>query len=171
MNEQDLKRTLQSLSLAKHKILLKSTKTREIEEDCTFRFNSAFTSPLSKIKLLQISSTSSSSSHSNAIGSNQEGGGVPSTTMIGMVSSTGNMMETDLEAKETMSRIEEERKYTIEAAIVRVMKSRKKMNHSALVSEVIKVLNSRFTPSMDMVKRRIEGLMEREYLARDSKDR
>ena len=44
--------------------------------------------------------------------------------------------ESDPERKETRQKVDDDRKHEIEAAIVRIMKSRKKMQHNVLVSEV-----------------------------------
>ncbi len=40
------------------------------------------------------------------------------------------------------------------------------MPHQQLYSEVISQLASRFRPDITMVKKRVEGLIEREYLER-----
>ncbi|XP_050527611.1 cullin-3 [Daktulosphaira vitifoliae] len=79
--------------------------------------------------------------------------------------------DTEPERKETRSKVDEDRKHEIEAAIVRIMKSRKKMTHNSLVMEVMEQLKSRFLPSPVIIKKRIEGLIEREYLARSPEDR
>ncbi|KAJ3011036.1 Cullin-3 [Thoreauomyces humboldtii] len=149
----DLKRTLQSLALGKHKILHKSTKGKDILPTDVFKVNTAFTSPLHKIRIQQISATA-------AAGGGGGGGG-----------GGANAMETDLERTETMEKIEETRKHQLEACIVRIMKARKRMEHNLLVAEVIKQTAARFTPSPPLVKKRIEGLIEREYLERDKTDR
>jgi cullin 3 len=44
--------------------------------------------------------------------------------------------ESEPERKETRSKVDEDRKHEIEAAIVRIMKARKRMSHSSLVAEV-----------------------------------
>lgn len=44
--------------------------------------------------------------------------------------------ELDLERKETRQKVDDGRKHEIEAAIVRIMKSRKKLQHNVLVAEV-----------------------------------
>ncbi|KAL7747279.1 hypothetical protein RI367_007333 [Sorochytrium milnesiophthora] len=80
--------------------------------------------------------------------------------------SSGNRAETEDERRDTQTKVDEERHQIAEAAIVRVMKSRKTMQHNELVAEVIKQLRSRFAPSPAMIKKRIEGLIEREYLER-----
>lgn len=79
--------------------------------------------------------------------------------------------ESEPERKETRTRVDEDRKHEIEAAIVRIMKSRKKRQHNVLVAEVTEQLKSRFLPSPVVIKKRIESLIEREYLARTSDDR
>lgn len=64
----------------------------------------------------------------------------------------------------------EDRKYAIEAAIVRIMKARKTMAHIKLVEEVQRQLMVYFKPEPKIIKRRIEDLITREYLERDDKD-
>ncbi|ENN76322.1 hypothetical protein D910_04372 [Dendroctonus ponderosae] len=79
--------------------------------------------------------------------------------------------ESEPERRETRNKVDEDRKHEIEAAIVRIMKSRKRMPHNILVTEVTDQLRSRFLPSPVIIKKRIEGLIEREYLARTPEDR
>ncbi|TSY27757.1 Cullin-3 [Bagarius yarrelli] len=79
--------------------------------------------------------------------------------------------ESDPERRETRQKVDDDRKHEIEAAIVRIMKSRKKMQHNVLVLEVTEQLKARFLPSPVVIKKRIEGLIEREYLARTPEDR
>ncbi|GAB6020164.1 Cullin-3 [Chamberlinius hualienensis] len=79
--------------------------------------------------------------------------------------------ESEPERKETRNKVDEDRKHEIEAAIVRIMKARRKMQHNVLVAEVTEQLRSRFLPSPVLIKKRIEGLIEREYLARTPEDR
>ncbi|KAK0060948.1 cullin-3-B [Biomphalaria pfeifferi] len=57
------------------------------------------------------------------------------------------------------------------AALVRIMKARKKLQHNSLVAECTEMLKPRFLPSPVVIKKRIEGLIEREYLARAPEDR
>jgi cullin 1 len=70
-----------------------------------------------------------------------------------------------LESSHNAKKIEEDRTHTIEAAIVRIMKTRKEMQHSLLISEVVQQLIF-FKPAPKAVKRCIENLIDREYLER-----
>jgi len=71
---------------------------------------------------------------------------------------------------ETQERVNENRKYVIEAAIVRIMKARKQLRFHELVNETVKILTNLFVPDVKIVKKRIEDLMVRAYLARDEND-
>ncbi|KAI9824865.1 MAG: Cullin-3 [Thelocarpon impressellum] len=84
---------------------------------------------------------------------------------VGVVAG-GNKVEGEKERKETEKKNDEMRRGVIEAAIVRIMKQRKELPHQNLYSEVISQLASRFMPDVNMVKTRVEGLIEREYLER-----
>ncbi|KDQ59266.1 hypothetical protein JAAARDRAFT_33992 [Jaapia argillacea MUCL 33604] len=82
------------------------------------------------------------------------------------ISTVAAKVENTEERKETRDRIEEERKHQTEACIVRIMKDRKHMTHNDLVNEVTRQLSSRFQPNPLNIKKRIEGLIDREYLER-----
>ncbi|KAL4784314.1 Cullin [Aspergillus varians] len=84
---------------------------------------------------------------------------------IGVVSG-GNKVENQDQRKDTEKKMNDERGASIEAAVVRIMKQRKKLIHSNLISEVLSQLSARFVPDVNMVKRRIESLIDREYLER-----
>jgi len=79
--------------------------------------------------------------------------------------------ESEPEKQETRQRVEEDRKPQIEAAIVRIMKSRRVLDHNSIVAEVTKQLQARFLPNPVVIKKRIESLIEREFLERDKVDR
>uniref|UniRef100_A0A914QGD4 Cullin protein neddylation domain-containing protein n=1 Tax=Panagrolaimus davidi TaxID=227884 RepID=A0A914QGD4_9BILA len=72
--------------------------------------------------------------------------------------------------EEILLEINDDRKHEIEAAIIRIMKSRQKLIHNELITEVTKLLQSRFLPDPMVIKKRVEALNEREYLKRDEND-
>lgn len=72
---------------------------------------------------------------------------------------------------ETRQKVEEDRKPQIEAAVVRIMKARRVADHHTIVAEVTRQLSDRFLPNPTVVKKRIENLIEREFLERDATDR
>lgn len=57
-----------------------------------------------------------------------------------------------LEDEKIQTSIEQGRQHEVEAAIVRIMKSRKVMDHQLLLSEVITQVTSRFTPTVSLIK-------------------
>lgn len=79
--------------------------------------------------------------------------------------------ETESEKKETIARVEDNRKYEIEAAIVRIMKERKTLSFNNLVTEVTGQLKSRFLPEPLLIKKQIDALIDRDYIARSQNDR
>ncbi len=91
-----------------------------------------------------------------------------------------------LEDASNNKRVEEDRSVTIEAAVVRIMKvylftktnldqfiyyfifqARKQLSHQQLTAEVLAQL-AFFKPDPKSVKKRIESLIDREYLERDA---
>jgi cullin 3 len=152
----DLQRVLTVLSvIPKAKVLNKDPATKQVKAGDRFSFNEEFTSKSVKIK-------------------------APTITGV-------NKVEGEEERKDTENRNDEMRGGVIEAAIVRIMKyallhalyklfksyaltivsrQRKELAHQQLTSEVISQLAGRFRPDMGMVKKKVESLIEREYLER-----
>lgn len=66
------------------------------------------------------------------------------------------------------SQVLQDRQYQIDAAIVRIMKTRKSLSHKLLIQEVLQQL--KFPLRAADLKKRIESLIDREYLTRDDSD-
>jgi hypothetical protein len=80
-------------------------------------------------------------------------------------------MDTPQQIAETKRFIDDDRKLYLQAAIVRIMKARKTLNHNNLIKEVIEQARSRFTPNVHLIKKCIEQLIEKEYLQRIDNDK
>ncbi|XP_064971830.1 cullin-4-like [Musa acuminata AAA Group] len=75
------------------------------------------------------------------------------------------MKETVEENTSTTERVFQDRQYQVDAAIVRIMKTRKVLSHTLLITELFQQLKFPIKP-VDL-KKRIESLIDREYLDRD----
>jgi len=151
----EVRRTLQSLSLGKQRVLLRQRPSeeskpaaegaaaaagaaaggggkasKEILDGTVFRFNAKYTNPKTRI-------------HINTI----------------------QLKATVAEANKTNEAVRRDRLHIIDAAVVRIMKTRKTVAHALLMGDVLGQLKFPVTPSQ--VKARIESLIEREYMARD----
>ena len=78
------------------------------------------------------------------------------------------LRETEEEVERTHEEVFRDRQYQVDATIVRVMKARKRLAHTLLMAELMAQL--RFPASAADLKKRIESLIEREYLERDPDD-
>nr|GMD87929.1 cullin-4-like [Ipomoea batatas] len=75
------------------------------------------------------------------------------------------MKETVEENTSTTERVFQDRQYQVDAAIVRIMKTRKVLSHTLLIAELFQQLKFPIKPAD--LKKRIESLIDREYLERD----
>lgn len=71
------------------------------------------------------------------------------------------------EKKKVIEDVDKDRRYAIDASIVRIMKSRKVLPHQQLVMECVEQLGRMFKPDFKVIKKRIEDLITRDYLERD----
>ncbi|KAF8650599.1 hypothetical protein AX16_005170 [Volvariella volvacea WC 439] len=75
------------------------------------------------------------------------------------------------ESKRTQQMIEGDRKHYLDAAIVRIMKARKELTYEKLKAATIDAVKNHFSPSVEDIKRRIDSLVESDYLERSEKDK
>ncbi|KAI8363503.1 cullin-4B [Mortierella sp. GBAus27b] len=78
------------------------------------------------------------------------------------------LKETQEENASTNERIFQDRQFQVDAAIVRIMKTRKQLSHTLLISELFDQLKFPIKPAD--LKKRIESLIDRDYLERDKND-
>jgi cullin 3 len=155
--DSELRRHLISLCTPKHRILRKGSKGRGITSDeDTFTFNPEYTSKLKRVKINLVKETSVA----------RGGDGADGTTAAGAANSA---LVSAADGSIPLP-VEEDRRHLVEASIVRIMKARKSLHHNDLIAEVTRQLGARFTPSPQFVKKRIESLIEREYLERSLED-
>jgi len=78
------------------------------------------------------------------------------------------LKETPEENQTTIERVFQDRQYQVDAAIVRIMKTRKSLSHNLLISEVLNQL--KFPIKQSDIKKRIESLIDRDYIKRDEQN-
>eukprot|EP00854_Cymbomonas_tetramitiformis_P000968 gene968-1486_t len=158
IEEKELKRTLQSLACAKVRVLTKEPKGRNVEDSDTFIFNDDFTEKLFRIKVNQIQMKES-------LEENQ----ATTESVFQVYNPQPEVYPPQPEVyppqPEVYTPQPEDRQYQIDAAIVRIMKTRKTLSHTLLISEMYNQL--KFPVKPPDLKKRIESLIDREYLQRD----
>jgi len=165
--EDELRRHLVSLCTPKHRILRKGSKGKGISGDAdTFTYNADYTSKMTRVKVPMVSMRDATGSSSGSAAASGGNGGEGSAAAA--ASSRAGLVDGSSAVPIT---VEEDRRHLLEAAIVRIMKARKMLNHNDLVAEVTRQLSGRFVPPPQFVKKRVESLIEREYLERDEGDR
>ncbi|KAI0809184.1 Cullin [Irpex lacteus] len=78
--------------------------------------------------------------------------------------------ETAEETKRTQSLVEGDRKYALDAAIVRIMKGKQQMQYEQLKTATVDAVKHHFKPDIPMIKQRVDNLVEQDYLRRDEDD-
>lgn len=81
---------------------------------------------------------------------------------------TIQMKETPQENKETHERVAADRMFETQAAIVRIMKSRKTVGHAELIAEVITATKKRGVIDVGVIKQNIEKLIDKDYMERNT---
>ncbi|CDS01036.1 related to cullin 4A [Sporisorium scitamineum] len=133
LNEEELKRTLQSLACGQipTRVLRKLPQGKDVKDSDEFMFNDNFKNERHRIRINQI-----------------------------------QMKETAEEQKSTEQRVFLDRELILQAAAVRVLKAKKTIKHSELITEVVDQIKSRFTVDVAEIKKVFEILIEKEYMER-----
>nr|AHF49537.1 cullin 1-like protein P [Petunia integrifolia subsp. inflata] len=71
------------------------------------------------------------------------------------------------ERKKLVEEVGKDRRYAIDACLVRIMKAKKVLTHQQLILECVEQLSKMFKPDVKAIKKRIEDLITRDYLERD----
>ncbi|CAH0478452.1 unnamed protein product [Peronospora belbahrii] len=79
-------------------------------------------------------------------------------------------VESPKTVKVTPREVAEDRKMSLQAAIVRVLKTRRDIHQAQLVNEVIQMLVNQFVPTATAIKQNVEILIQKEYLRRHDDD-
>jgi len=81
---------------------------------------------------------------------------------------TLQLSETRQENEKIQENVFKDRQYQVDAAIVRIMKTRKSLTHQQLITELFQQL--KFPAKTSDLKKRIDSLIEREFIERDPND-
>jgi len=162
--DQELRRHLISLCTPKNRILKKGSKGKGISsDDDTFTFNSDYTSKLKRVRIPLVK-------ESMLTRGGDEGGGMVAATSAATASMGGAGVGGSGTDGSIPVAVEEDRRHLVEAALVRIMKARKTLHHNELIAEVTRQLVVRFNPTPLFIKKRIESLIDREYIERSTSD-
>ena len=116
--------------------------------------------PLLSLKLLNLVDESNSVISLNMNFSNKQ-----SRIVLRMKNEVGESEKDTETVKNNL--MKNQRKYIIESTIVRIMKGKQKIIHVELINEVSISLKDNFLPDIQMIKNRIESLIERGYIKRE----
>lgn len=78
---------------------------------------------------------------------------------------------TAADVKEDNQMIMKQREFEVDAAIVRILKTRNVVKWNTLQIDVVDALKSRFAPPVSLLKKRLESLIDRKFAERDENDR
>lgn len=152
----ELRRHLISLCTPRHRILFKGSKGKGINsDDDTFTFNCSFSSKLRRIRIPLVSMKDTSWNREDKIGHHFY----------------RKWKNSDIDCGVMSFSVEEDRRYSVDAAAVRIMKSKKSLHHNQLIADITKQMKTRFQPPPHFINKRIESLIDREYLERSPGNR
>eukprot|EP00906_Rhabdomonas_costata_P031808 RCo044881 len=181
IEDSELQRTLQSLALGLVRVLKRRRPAAPAGQPCT---SSASSSSLCSSGAAGTgASPAKPGAKGSAVGGGASGGGggaeiSPQDVFVYASDFTSQkarikinqiqMKETTREQQDCTEKVFVDRQYQIDAAVVRLMKARKTLTHSALLQEVFAIL--KFPVTAVDLKKRIENLLERDFLRRDDEN-
>jgi len=163
----ELTQHLLSLAHPAVKVLLKNPPGKACAPDHRFKVNTKYASNMYRNRVPVLSKAAAGvldTAHGEG-GAGAGGSGADGASVSG-VGAGGSASASSVPAS-----VLESRQYSTEAALVRILKSRKRLEHSALVGEVMRQLGTKFPVEPTFIKKRIEALIEREYMERDPDNR
>jgi len=176
LGDSELQRTIISLCNGPigTRVLVKEPKGRDLNVDTdVLRFNAEFVNKLFHIKInaIQVGSRAALRcvvlccavlccfSHSVS---------VSGFRLILHFNALMQLRESIEETDKVNEEVLRDRQYQTDAVIVRIMKARKRLGHNGLISELLSQL--KYPAKTVELKKRLESLIERDYLKRDSDD-
>ncbi|VDN28659.1 unnamed protein product [Dibothriocephalus latus] len=101
-----------------------------------------------------------------AFGVNRSGRG-PNRRRVNMI---GRLQLTQIGCEEESLAIVQLRQLRVQEAIIKIIKTRKRLTYNEIYKEIILLLKDQFIPSKRLLKEVLEWLIEQHYLRREAKD-
>lgn len=183
---EDLDRLLASLTFAKHKLLVKSPLSKTVSPNDAFAVNAKFTDRMRRIKVRNVACVGRGGVEERFV--NREIVSVDalrlrhrrrtlwcrcSSAFLNRALSSHPHHHPFLspscrqiaapvldQRRKVTEEINNDRQLAVQAALVRIMKSRKKLGHQQLIAEVVTQLQKMFSADVKLVKRSIEQLID-----------
>ena len=168
--ENELVRNLQSLAVApKTRILIKDPMSKEVRPTDGFRFNEGFVSKFLRIKVGVVSGGNRVEADKERRATESKNDemrkGVIEAAIVRIMKYV-HLLSLPPHSSTPVTSESWPISLRKPKLIIRRKRQRKELSHLQLYTEVITQLAGRFRPDLNMVKSRVEGLIEREYLER-----
>ena len=154
LSDTELKKALISLSIPQQQIL------KIVDSDEAPKMSEGEGIPMSKKKSIKMNFTKSDQFQVNK--------GFRSNKKRIQVNSSLQKKEQRQDSDSIHEKVLNERKYHIDAVVVKTMKGRKTLSETELMTEIIRLL--KFPCDIDTIQKRIKGLIEGQYMRIDDND-